>query len=136
MTDTTGYVHRTAMSSSAIALAALGILLLFAPSELDEALDQSPQADFVLQVLGAALVGWSTANWTARGSFLGGIYGRAVVAGNQAHFFIGALVLLGKATHGGRPVAFWLLFAVYVAGAAWFSWLLWGGGGRRPAPTS
>ena len=133
MTDSTGYVHRTAMSVSAIALAVTGILLVFAPSEFAEALGHPQGGDTLLQVFGSALLGFAAANWTARGSFLGGIYGRSVVAGNQAHFFIGAVVLLSHASQAGRSAAFWLLCALYVAGAAWFSWLLWRGGSRRSA---
>jgi hypothetical protein len=121
------------MSVSAIALAAPGLLLVFAPSELARALGHAPGGDALLQVFGAALLGFAAANWTARGSFLGGIYGRSVVAGNQAHFFIGALVLVSHASRAGGPVALWALCALYVAGAAWFSWLLWGGGPRRSA---
>ena len=130
MTDSTAYLHRTAMSVSAIALAASGMLLVFAPSELGAALAQPSGSDVLLQVFGAALLGFAVANWTARGSFLGGIYGRAVVAANQMHFVVGVMVLLSHARQIGGSVAFWVLCALYAVGAAWFSWLLWRGGAR------
>jgi hypothetical protein len=131
LTDPERYRHRAGMSLTAIALAAPGFVLLFAPAEIGPALGQPAGSNTLLQVFGAALLGFAAATWTARATFVGGIYGRAVVAGNQAHFFIGALVLTAHAVRAGGPPAFWLLCAIYVAGAVWFSWLLWGGGERR-----
>ena len=75
----------------------------------------------LVQVLGGALVGFGIANWTARGAALGGIYGRAVVAGNQAHFMIGAILLVRHGLQAGSPhTAFWVLTILYVIGAAFF----------------
>ena len=83
----------------------------------------TPGVPVLGQLLGAALLGFAAANWLARRSMLGGIYGRAVVAGNAAFAFIGALSLLGGVP--AEPgLAFWLLLAVLVAGAALFGWLL------------
>lgn len=120
------------VTAYALILFGLGIFLLFAPASApltDGA--AAPGVDVLTQPLGAALIGFGTANWTARGSFLGGIYGRAVVAGNQAFAFVATLSLLA-----GRPddaaVGFWILFMVLAAGAVLFSVLLF----RPPAPTA
>jgi hypothetical protein len=131
MTDRNRSVRRTqlAVSASAIFLALLGIALTFGPTEV-AGLFGLPSAPLALQLLGSALLGFGVMNWTARGSTLGGIYGRAVVAGNQMHFTVGALALL---KHGfavdGSP-AFWALTTVYVLGAALFLHLMFGGGPR------
>jgi hypothetical protein len=63
-------------------------------------------------------------NWIARGSVLGGIYGRAVVAGNQTHLTIGTLALLQRALRGGgdHPVLL-VVTAAYLVGAGLFAWL-------------
>jgi hypothetical protein len=117
---------RAAVTASALVLAALGIALLIAPGETTAAILPGAAAPPILaQLLGAALLGFAAMNWTARGSALGGIYGRAVVAANQAHLVIGALILVRRALDGGAPTpAYWLLAAVYVLGALFFSYLM------------
>jgi hypothetical protein len=70
-------------------------------------------------------------NWIARRSTLGGIYGKAVVVGNQAHFIVGAIVLLKHGIIAGGPLGFWILTGFYVVGAGLFSFLLLGPGARR-----
>jgi hypothetical protein len=55
---------------------------------------------------------------------LGGIYGRAVVAGNQTHLTVGAILLLkgGVENTSSHPV-YWMLAGYYVLGAAYFTYL-------------
>ena len=126
------------MTSSAVFLAALGVGASFLPQEL-LARAASP-ADWltttIVQLAGAAWVGFAIVNWTARGTLIGGIYGRPIAFGNFAHFAIGAIVLLkivprGHAGAGGVAVT-----VLYSAFAAWFGYALFSAGPRatsRPA---
>jgi hypothetical protein len=70
-------------------------------------------------------------NWTARESVLGGIYGRAVVVGNQTHVMIGALLLVSAGIDTPRSPAYWALAGLYICGAAFFSYLLFVSSGLR-----
>lgn len=108
----------------AVLLLLIGSALLFAPEEFGAAIIQadSNQVLFV-QLLGASCIGFGATNWVARHSLLGGIYGRAVVAGNQAFSLVGALVLLGYVSDG-LGVGFWLLLAILVYGAGLYGVLL------------
>ena len=118
----------TLVTVYAALLAACGLALVFAPTEVGALVSAGPGAEAgLLQVIGAAFVGFATANWTARTSVLGGIYGRAVVAGNQAFAFVGALCLVGSVPEA-PGVAYWGMVAVLGFGAVLFSWLLFGGG--------
>lgn len=123
-------VVRLGVTTSAIGMAILGAALIFAPAEIGTLFVSTPQV-VLLQLLGAALFGFAVMNWTARGSALGGIYGRAVVAGNQAHFLIGALLLLSSRAGYGAHAAYWALAAFYIAGAAFFTYLLFFSSGLR-----
>ena len=82
------------MTVSAIGFAAFGLALLFAAEEVSGWLAPAAVDHPLMQLLGAALLGFAAMNWIARGSALGGIYGRAVVAGNQTHLTIGAILLV------------------------------------------
>jgi hypothetical protein len=113
---------RSGVTIAAAGFAAIGVALLFGPGETGAAL--SPGADGpLLQVHGAAMLGFAAMNWTARGAALGGIYGRAVVMANQVYTTISALVLLRHGVDaGGRP-AYWVLTGFYVCAAIFFSHL-------------
>ena len=119
------------MTISALFLAALGTLLVFAPDEMADALMPAGSGTVVVQVWGAAVLGFAVMNWTARGSPLGGIYGRAVVAGNQMHFMVGAILLLTSGGEVQRHLAYWVLAGIYVLGAAFFSYLMFFSSGLR-----
>ena len=122
---------------AALCLAAAGILLLFAPQEVGAALLPGTRADALFQLLGAALLGFATMNWTARGAALGGIYGRAVVVGNLMHLLVGAFVLVSKsASNDAVTPAFWVLTGLYVLGAALFVYLTFFSSGLRGKPAS
>jgi hypothetical protein len=120
----------SAVGISALCFAALGSLLLFAPIELAGALLPPADGGLLVQLLGAALLGSAAMNWTARRSVLGGIYGRAVVAGNQTHLTIGALLLVKHGLATGGTAAYWVLAGVYVLGAGLFLYLAFGSGIR------
>lgn len=115
---------RNGMTATAIVFAVLGVLLLFGAEELSGLLGPNPTNHPLLQLVGAALLGFAAMNWIARGAALGGIYGRAVVAGNQTHLTIGAILLLkhGFETANTLPW-FWALAVFYALGAAYFNYL-------------
>jgi hypothetical protein len=115
---------------SAVLFGVSGLGMLFAPDEVAPLLGLAAGAVLV-QLLGAALLGIAAMNWTARGMALGGIYGRAVTAGNQVHAFIGAMVLVRYAFSTGGPAGMWVLTAVYVLAAVYFSWLMFFSTGLR-----
>lgn len=110
------------VTAYAVLLAASGGMLLFVPEALLGG-EASPQSLLPSQLVGAALLGFGVMGWTARGLVLGGIYGRAVVAGLQAFTFVATLVLLSS-----RPptatLAYWLLLGLLALGAVLFSILL------------
>jgi hypothetical protein len=113
-----------AVTASAMVFAVLGLLLLFAAEDLSGLLGPEPTNHPLLQLLGAALLGFAAMNWTARGAALGGIYGRAVVAGNQTHLTVGAILLFrwGFETASAHPWL-WGLAVLYALGAGYFSYL-------------
>jgi hypothetical protein len=123
-------VH-TGIAISALGMAAVGVLLVFAPQESGAALVPGTSADALFQLLGASLLGFAAMNWTAKGAALGGIYGRAVVVGNLMHFLIGAFVLVPRALSDGGATAFLVLTALYVLGAALFVYLTFFSSGLR-----
>jgi drug/metabolite transporter (DMT)-like permease len=127
----TEFARRTGATISAICLGIAGAVLLFAPRETSNVLmPGSPPV--LMQLIAAALLGFGVANWTARGAALGGIYGRAIVAGNQAHFMIGAVVLLTHRREVETPhPAFWAFTILYVIGAAYFSYLMFFSSGLK-----
>ena len=122
MTLTSGLVR-----AYAALLALSGLALLFAP-ELVVADSPDPRPPVLAQLVGASLLGFAAANWTGRGAVLGGIYGRAVVVGNQAFAFVGALVLL-RSLPADPGAGFWVLLLVLAFGAVLYSVLLF-----RPPP--
>lgn len=117
------------VATYAVLLALCGGALLFVPSEVGSLVSGGAGGTpLLVQLLGAAFLGFAAATWVARHSLLGGIYGRAIVAGNQAFAVIGSLVLIGGVP--AEPgVAFWALLAILVMGAALFGWLMFKGPG-------
>jgi hypothetical protein len=124
-------VH-TGVTISALCSGIAGAMLLFAPDEASRVLIPGSGGPVLVQLLGAAFLGFGSANWIARGALLGGIYGRAVVAGNQTHLTVGALLLVKHGVHVGPPhPAYWVLTVLYVLGAAFFSYLMFFSSGLR-----
>lgn len=105
-----------------------GFTLLFMPQEL-LALNESaaaPHAALLAQFLGAALLGFAAMNWMARGSILGGIYGRAVMNGNFTFAFISALLTIRPLLAPSPPLWLWIYGVVSVALAVAFGYLMFG----------
>ncbi|MEN3337724.1 MAG: hypothetical protein V7647_1400 [Acidobacteriota bacterium] len=117
---------RLGVTVFAVWLGVSGAALLFAPREISTRLGASGP-DVVYQLLAAALLGLAAMNHVARGSALGGIYGRAVVTADQVHFTIGALVLIKLALRHSVAPALWIAILAYVAGAVFFNLLLFHG---------
>lgn len=125
--DRSASLVKRAVGLSAIFLGAVGALLLFAPEEVGGLLVPAPGvASPFLQLLGAGFLGFGTLNWIGRHHPLGGIYGRAIVAGNQVHFTVGAIILVKHGVSAGGSIAYWTLSALYVAQALFFSHLIYG----------
>jgi hypothetical protein len=117
---------RVGVTGAAACLAIAGAALLFAPREVAVFLG-SPGTELLLQLYAGALLALAAMNYVARGSSLGGIYGRAVVTADQVHFTIGALVLIKHALRSPASPAFWIVVAAYAAAAIFFNLLLFGG---------
>ena len=121
------------MTLSAAFLAALGVSASFLPQEILARVGASPDRLIVavVQIAGALYFGFAILNWTAKGTLLGGIYGRPIVLANFTHFAVGAITLLKVPGHtdAGLLVA----AAAYSVFAAWFGYVLFGPG---PASTS
>lgn len=84
------------MSASALWLLLAGALLTFLPQELLAALGAAPEPRLValIQVCGAAYLGFAMLNWSARRNLIGGIYSRPVAIGNFLHFVAAALAII------------------------------------------
>lgn len=105
-----------------------GLALIFLPQELLAVAGATSSAPMVLlaQLFGAALLGMAQMNWIARGSMLGGIYGRAVVAGNFTFAFISALLVIRALLAFTPPLWLWLGGVMSVALAVAFAYLMFG----------
>ncbi|MFB0938686.1 MAG: hypothetical protein QMB29_07100 [Urechidicola sp.] len=89
------------MTSSAIFLGVIGILLSFLPSEIITYLGVEPTiiTTLFLKILSALYLGSGILNWMAKGSIIGGIYNRPIVIGNLMHFGVGAIALIKIVSH-------------------------------------
>ena len=87
---------RNLMITSAAFMGAIGLALTFAPQEILHRFDSEATTWEVTlaQLCGALYCGFALLNWMAKGTPLGGIYGRPIVIGNLVHFTMGAVLLL------------------------------------------
>jgi len=83
------------MTSSALFLAIIGILLSFLPKEILDYLNVEPNiiTALFLKILSALYLGFGILNWMAKGTLIGGIYNRPIAIGNLMHFGVGAIAL-------------------------------------------
>ena len=114
------------MIVSAMVMAALGLVASFVPREILIALGSKPQALEVLlvQVVGALYLGFAMLNRMARGSLIGGVYGRPVASGNVLHFAVVALALSKALIAGPRPPVVIVGASVYWAVCVWLGWVM------------
>ncbi len=117
------------MTTSALLLICLGILLTFAPEFLIQKLTiaSSESSLLLAQIVGALYFANGMLNWMNKDSLIGGIYNRPVAIANFMHFLMGALAI-GKIAIASFPnsklilisgliYAFWaIIFAVILFG--------------------
>lgn len=114
------------MTTSAIILAIIGILLSFFPQETADYFDIESNMITILflKILSALYLGFGILNWMAKGTIIGGIYNRPIAIGNMMHFGVGAIALAkvasGIQTHSEIIIA---LTAVYVIFAILFAYV-------------
>ena len=114
------------MTSSAIFLAIIGIILSFLPTEIMGYLniDSNIISILFLKILSALFLGFGILNWMAKGALIGGIYNKPIAIGNLMHFGVGAIALvkivLNMQTHSEIIIP---LTAVYVIYALLFGYV-------------
>ena len=121
------------MAASSLVLALAGLAASFAPSELLRALG-SPAAEplpLLIQLLGAAYIGFALTNWTAKDNVIGGIYSRPISIGNCVHFVVGSLALAKQQFSHGVTMPLVVVMVVYAIFAVCFTWLVFGYDGAR-----
>jgi hypothetical protein len=121
---------RILMTTSAIFLGAMGVAASFLPVEILTFLDPGINRSLatVVQLLGAALLGFAMLNWMAKAAPAGGIYGRPIVTANLVHFTVGGIALAKLAAVGDLPAAAIALAAIYVIFALCFGVVMFGRG--------
>lgn len=125
---------RALMSASAALMALLGLAGSFLPEETLRLLGSEVNSPTIIlvQVTAALYMGFAILNWTARGSVIGGIYGRPVTLGNVLHLaVVGALLIKAAIVHQTIGVA--LFAAGYTLFAVWFGLVLFTHPGGRSA---
>jgi hypothetical protein len=110
---------RLLMRATALFLGAAGLAASFLPQEMLAAFGVAPVPVTIVlvQIVGAAYLGFAFLNWMAQGNAMGGIYSRPVAIGNFGHFTIGGLGLLksGVVQSTWPVLAVAALYAVFAA---------------------
>ena len=81
------------------------------------------RSELVLQVTGAAYVGFAVMNWMARDILIGGIYSRPLAMGNFVHFVVVAITLLKVLLDGHVRLDVVIAFSVFAVFAVWFGFV-------------
>jgi Fe2+ transport system protein B len=99
-----------------------GIALTFAPDETLKAFHIAPDmvANVMLQLLGAAYLGFAMLNWLAKGALIGGIFAKPISMANGIHFFAGAMAIIKIASKTSMTPLLWAILVVYALYAACF----------------
>ncbi|MDJ0908399.1 MAG: hypothetical protein QNI99_04370 [Woeseiaceae bacterium] len=123
---------RMLMSVSAVLLALPGLAGSFLSEETLDFLGSDPDTVTIIlvQITAALYMGFAILNWMARGSVLGGIYGRPVLLGNFLHFAVVATLLI-KASVVHQTLGLTLVAALYAFLAGWFGLVLFTHPGSR-----
>lgn len=116
---------RLLMTASASAMAMLGLAATFLPQEILVYGGSEPTTLTVLllQLTGAIYFGFAILNWMARGTLIGGIYGRPLTLGNFLHFTVGAIALLKQIPGLLSPVGI-ILTTLFTGFALWYGLVL------------
>jgi len=118
---------RLLMRTTALFLGTAGLAASFLPQEILAAFAAAPvPATIVLvQIVGAAYLGFAFLDWMAQGNAIGGIYSRPVAIGNFGHFTIGGLALLksGVVQSTWPALAFAAVYAVLAASFAYVAFV-------------
>lgn len=87
---------KTVMTSSALFLGTIGVLLSFLPNEIASYLsfENNDITLLFLNLLSALYLGFGILNWMAKGTRIGGIYNKPIAIGNLMHFGVGAIALV------------------------------------------
>lgn len=133
MSNQIGVGRSWIVTGFAFGLGIFGLAFIFGPREMSAAILGLDDVEPLASLFGAALAGMGLMNWIARHSALGGIYGRTLISGNQAHFLIGALTLVKHGASVGGTPAYWTLAAFYCLGAVFYAALPFSSGMRPPA---
>lgn len=126
------------MIASAAVLGVIGLAATFLPQEiLQSAGAEGSGLDvLIVQMAGAAYLGFAMLNWMARAFVIGGIYSRPVAMGNFLHFTVVALAVVKVALGGSRSIEIMIGAVVYVVFAAAFGVLLFTHPGRDRGPAA
>lgn len=116
------------MTSSAVLLAVLGLLLTF---DADGVLRYAgsrplPLTNLIVESAGALYLGFAILNWMAKDNLIGGIYSRPVALANLLQFFATAMSLIRAVSGGLHLVAMLALTFLYIGFALWFGLVSFG----------
>jgi len=83
------------MTSSAVILGIMGLLLIFIPDLILIHLNSDVNKTLLLlmQILGALYFSFAMLNWMTKTNLIGGIYNRPIAIANFTHFLIAGLAL-------------------------------------------
>jgi hypothetical protein len=124
------------MAGSSVALLIAGVACLFAPIETLSAVGIPNPNEVTGQLLGTVYVAFAAANWTARGSMIGGIYARPLSVANFLHFVVGGVVLAKGLSGSTLNVGYLSVTLGYLALAICFILVLNGRLLRHETPES
>lgn len=113
-------------TAAALYQGVLGLALTFIPEEINDFFGGVVAGAWVLQLLGACLLGFAAQNWLSRTGLIGGIYNRPLVLANFTHFFIGFFALVKTlSNYNGTPYVVLLVVGIlYVVFALCFGYLI------------
>lgn len=114
---------RALMTGSAFVNAFIGLALVFLPQEAATAIGMhlpAPEHTLFFQLGGAAYLGFGLLNYTGRGAILGGIYGKAILAGNWIFHLVASITLLRSLFDLGFQLLLTLLAMIYISFAIGF----------------
>tara|TARA_R110000787_G_scaffold113832_4_gene223177 strand:+ start:498 stop:878 length:381 start_codon:yes stop_codon:yes gene_type:complete len=107
------------MTSSALFLGVLGILISFFPNEIVDYLNIESNTITILflKIMSGLYLGFSILNWMAKGTLIGGIYNKPIAIGNLMHFGVGTIALVkvvsSLKTHSEIIISLTVIYAVF-----------------------